>query len=72
MGCARRMVEPNYKRAYYCLKKWVDEIEAEAKEEKRELRKEEMWIVQTCHMEIFSGKYLEDDEYNEILLGYDK
>ena len=72
MGCARGMVEPNYKRSYYCLKKWVDEIEAKVKEEKRELRRDEMWIVQTCYMEIFTGDYLDDAEYNEILLGYEK
>lgn len=60
------MSEPDYKRAYYCLKKWVEEIQVEPVTHQDAVS----WIVNTCEAEIFNGTYLGDDEYSEILLGY--
>lgn len=58
------MTEIDYKRAYYCLKKWVEEIKSDPKWITRE---DEAWIVMTCEAEILNGEYLDDKEYEQIL-----
>jgi len=70
------MNEPDYKRVYHCLRIWIKEIKEpfDKDEDEEPYTHEEAvsWIVNTCEEEILNGDYLDDDEYNEILLGYEK
>ena len=61
-------MEPDYKRTYYCLKKWIEEIQVIDKGIKEDQDYSVKGIVLVCENEIFNGEYLDDDEYNEMLL----
>jgi len=59
----------DYKRTYYCLKKWVEEIQHDIDKSDTMSQQEAVdWITATCENEIFDGTYLDDNEYNEMLL----
>lgn len=63
------MTEIDYKRSYYCLKKWVEEIQENPEEHDPEAKEYIEWIAGTCENKIFNGEYLSDEEYNKILKG---
>lgn len=60
----------DYKRTYFCLKKWVEEIQNERDKQDEATIDTIDWIVATCENEIFNGQYLDDKEYNEMLILY--
>ena len=58
------MTEIDYKRSYYCLKKWIEEI----KEDKDWIKENaSSYVVFTVENEISNGKYLSDKEYEQML-----
>lgn len=62
------MTEPDYKRAYFCLKKWVQECRDDLEPIDECQKRGFDWLVMTCDNEIFNGQYLDDNEYNDMLL----
>lgn len=67
---AHYMTEIDYKRAYYCLKKWIEEIQEQDMEGQPTAILH--WIKLTCENKIFNGEYLDDKEYNEMIKEDDK
>ena len=62
--------EPDYKRSYFCLKKWIEEIKEEPAKDRPQGW---VWLINTCESEILNGKYLSNEEYNEMLtIQYDE
>ena len=58
------MTEIDYKRSYYCFKKWIEEL----KEDKEWKSKDaESWIILTAENDILNGEYLDDEEYEQML-----
>jgi len=62
------MTEPDYKRTYYCLKKWVEECRDDLEPIDECQKRAFEWLIMTCENEMFNGQYLEDEEYNKMLL----
>lgn len=58
------MSEIDYKRTYYCLKKWIEEIKEDPAIKRP---KGWEWLINTCEAEIFNGEYLSDEEYNDMI-----
>jgi len=62
------MSEIDYKRTFYCLKKWVQECKEDLEPVDECQEKAFAWLKLTCDNEIFNGEYLSDDEYNNMLI----
>ena len=60
--------EVDYKRVFYCLKKWVEECRDDLEPVDEYQKRAFAWLIMTCDNEIFNGEYLEDKEYNEMLI----
>lgn len=63
------MTEIDYKRSYYCLKKWIEEIKepTEDSDESYTHKQAVDWITGTVENEILNGDYLDDEEYEQML-----
>jgi len=63
------MSEIDYRKVYYCLKKWTEEIRVptEGSDKPYTLREACFWIINTCENEILNGEYLDDEEYKQML-----